>query len=173
MKSGVIVAIAVVVLLAVAGGYFYINSPDSGDGVVCAADVQECSDGSFVSRNPNNNCEFFTCSAGNNQANQTNASQTQSRTLYIEIKDFAFSSPDFDFDTLTLHVNPGDTVVWTNKDSVQHTVTSDSGSELNSQYLSKGSSYSHTFITEGEFDYHCKPHPYMKGKIIVQRIIYG
>ena len=174
MKSGVIVAIAIIVLLAVVGGYFYFSqSSDDGNGVYCTADAKQCPDGSFVERDPNNNCEFFACPAVNNQTNQTNTSRTQSRTLYIEINDFSFNSPDFDFGTLTLRVNPGDTVIWTNKDSTQHTVTSDSGSELNSQYLPKGSSYSHTFVTEGEFDYHCKPHSYMKGKIIVQRIIYG
>ncbi len=27
----------------------------------CAADVMECPDGTFVSRNPKNNCEFYEC----------------------------------------------------------------------------------------------------------------
>ena len=31
--------------------------------VFCAADARECSDGTFVSRNPANNCEFFDCPA--------------------------------------------------------------------------------------------------------------
>jgi hypothetical protein len=29
--------------------------------VVCTADVQECADGSFVGRDPLNNCEFKEC----------------------------------------------------------------------------------------------------------------
>lgn len=29
--------------------------------VMCPADVQECPDGSYVSRDPDNNCEFFAC----------------------------------------------------------------------------------------------------------------
>jgi hypothetical protein len=31
------------------------------EGQACAADVMECPDGSFVARDPNNNCEFFQC----------------------------------------------------------------------------------------------------------------
>lgn len=34
---------------------------NDSDGVVCAQDVKECADGSYVSRNPGNNCEFFAC----------------------------------------------------------------------------------------------------------------
>ncbi len=31
------------------------------DMVVCAMDVQECPDGSFVARNPGDNCNFYSC----------------------------------------------------------------------------------------------------------------
>ncbi|MBI5072800.1 hypothetical protein HZA99_03200 [Candidatus Woesearchaeota archaeon] len=34
---------------------------NAGDQIVCTADVQECSDGSFVGRDVNNNCEFKEC----------------------------------------------------------------------------------------------------------------
>ena len=79
----------------------------------------------------------------------------------IKIESFAFNP-------LTLTIKLGDTVTWENYDSVAHTVTSDSGSELNSTYLAKAQEYSHTFNTRGTFDYHCIPHPNMKGKIIVE-----
>jgi len=32
--------------------------------VICAMDVKECSDGSFVSRDPKNDCQFFDCPEG-------------------------------------------------------------------------------------------------------------
>ncbi|MFH1209451.1 MAG: cupredoxin family copper-binding protein [archaeon] len=79
----------------------------------------------------------------------------------IEVRGFAFSPP-----TLTIH--RGDTVTWTNYDSVGHTITSDSGNELNSMTFSDGQTYSHTFNTVGTYAYHCTPHPNMKGTIIVQ-----
>lgn len=37
------------------------NSTSSYKQKVCANDVKECSDGSFVSRDPNNNCSFKQC----------------------------------------------------------------------------------------------------------------
>lgn len=98
-------------------------------------------------------------SSSNNapSSNQNSAPQT----FTVDIRNFAFSPS-----SIIIHI--GDTVVWTNYDSALHTVTSDSGSELNSAQLSNSQTYSHTFSTKGEFDYHCIVHPYMKAKVIVQ-----
>ena len=79
----------------------------------------------------------------------------------IEISGFAFNPSE-------LTINKGDTVIWTNKDSASHTVSSDSGSELGSGMLSNGQAYSHTFDSAGTFEYHCSVHPSMKAKIIVR-----
>jgi hypothetical protein len=35
--------------------------PMSGDTIVCPADVKQCPDGSYVSRNPGNGCIFDPC----------------------------------------------------------------------------------------------------------------
>jgi amicyanin len=78
----------------------------------------------------------------------------------VEIKNFAFEPK-----TVTIKV--GQTVTWTNQDSVTHTVTGDGG--IDSGDLSKGKSYSKTFDTEGTFDYHCSPHPQMTGQVIVEK----
>ena len=86
---------------------------------------------------------------------------SESKTIEISIMDYSFKIAE-------LTINVGDTVIWTNKDSVKHTVTSDSGDELGSELLSKDKSYSHTFNSKGEFGYHCTPHSYMKGKIVVK-----
>jgi plastocyanin len=82
------------------------------------------------------------------------------KTYNIAISNFAFSPS-------TLSINKGDTVVWINKDSASHTVTSDSGNEIASGSLSNGQTFSHTFNTAGSFDYHCAIHPSMKANIIV------
>ena len=79
----------------------------------------------------------------------------------IEIIGFAFAQQE-------LKVKVGDTVSWVNKDSAKHTVTSDNGNQLDSELLSKGEIYSHTFNGIGVFEYHCTPHPYMTGRIIVE-----
>ena len=81
--------------------------------------------------------------------------------INLEIVDFAFEP-----DEITIEL--GDRITWTNYDEVEHTVTSDSGSELDSALLGKGESYSHIFNKVGIFNYHCTPHPDIKGKIIVE-----
>jgi len=82
--------------------------------------------------------------------------------VQVTIQNFAFSPK-------TLTVAPGTTVMWTNKDSAAHTVTSDSGSTLDSGDLSHGKSYAHTFSTAGTYTYHCAIHPYMKATVVVSR----
>jgi amicyanin len=67
----------------------------------------------------------------------------------------------------TINIKVGDTVTWTNKDSVKHTVTSENGEELNSNLFGKEESYSHKFDTPGIYDYYCVPHPSMKGTVVV------
>ncbi|MBI2356834.1 cupredoxin domain-containing protein [Candidatus Dojkabacteria bacterium] len=61
----------------------------------------------------------------------------------------------------------GTTVKWTNNDEMQHNIVSDSGNELGSELLSQEESYEHTFNTVGTFDYHCTPHPFMQGTVVV------
>ncbi len=70
-------------------------------------------------------------------------------------------------------------IVWTNTDSVPHSVTSDSNyvDPTNGKFNSistiglippKGT-YTFTFTQPGEYSYHCEPHPWMHGKIIITK----
>ena len=74
---------------------------------------------------------------------------------------------NFNFVPGTLTVNAGTTVTWTNSDSVDHHVASDTG-VFDSGVMSANSSYSFTFNNTGNFPYHCTIHTYMKGTIIVK-----
>ncbi|HEU5050477.1 MAG TPA: cupredoxin family copper-binding protein [Gemmatimonadales bacterium] len=65
-------------------------------------------------------------------------------------------------------VAPGTTVLWTNDDPVEHTVTSDDGA-LESGLIPAGGTWSATLTREGELEYHCRPHPTMRGRITVRR----
>jgi plastocyanin len=80
----------------------------------------------------------------------------------IAIKDLQFR-PD------SISVPPGATVTWVNCDEgvEPHTTTSDGG-VWGSPELSVGNRFSHTFPAAGAFPYHCEPHPFMHGKVIVQ-----
>merc|ERR1711904_401699 len=49
--------------------YIYISKDSEDEDIMCAADVQECSDGSFVSRDPTNDCAFPACPSEEQQEN--------------------------------------------------------------------------------------------------------
>lgn len=83
------------------------------------------------------------------------------KTYNIEIKD-NIASPD------SLKVKVGETVIWTNKDSIPHTITSNMGKELNSKSLKTGETYSHVFNKTGAFSYHSEVNPNVKGTITVE-----
>jgi plastocyanin len=63
-------------------------------------------------------------------------------------------------------IGKGDTVVWTNKMRMTHTVTADNGG-FDSGDLRPNQSFSHTFQGVGAFGYHCEIHPNMTGTITV------
>jgi len=64
----------------------------------------------------------------------------------------------------TLSIKKGDTVIWTNQDMVQHSITAD---KFSSEDLTPGKSYSFTFKKSGTFTYACGIHSDIKGSIIV------
>ena len=98
--------------------------------------------------------------------NKNSSSEVPDQKINENVKNIEISN--FEFTPNVLTVNIGETVVWTNKDSASHTVTSDNGNELNSEALATGKSYSHLFSQTGEFEYHCNFHTMMKAKIIVK-----
>ncbi|HET8792350.1 MAG TPA: plastocyanin/azurin family copper-binding protein [Nitrososphaeraceae archaeon] len=58
-------------------------------------------------------------------------------------------------------------VLWTNDDTIEHTVTADDGS-FDSGPISPGDNFDNTFDTLGDFSYHCSIHPFMTGVVIVE-----
>lgn len=85
-----------------------------------------------------------------------------------------------------IKITPGTTVTWTNEDvftymageySGIHNVAGTSAPEdsdgLVSPLLAHGESYSHTFTEEWTYDYICTPHPYMRGRVIVEEPAYA
>ena len=72
----------------------------------------------------------------------------------------------FEFQPQTLNVTVGTTVVWTNKDGVSHTVTGN-GNAFDSGNLSGNETFEFTFNEAGAFDYFCRFHRDMTGRIVV------
>ena len=66
-----------------------------------------------------------------------------------------------------LEVAAGDTVVWTNKDVVPHTVTA-SGARVESGELAPNKSWRFVARKKGEMAYICRLHPVMKGVLVVK-----
>lgn len=91
----------------------------------------------------------------------TNIPQTTTPLdVIVSIKNYSFNPP-------TLAIKTGTKVMWINSDSASHTVTSDSSDTLNSDDLSNGQAFSHTFTNIGTTNYHCNIHPNMKGSVVV------
>jgi plastocyanin len=122
-------------------------------------------------------CTSFNNTGTTNQTNQTAGNQTnqtggatnitnETNVTAVE-KNVAIA--DFSFTPQNITIGVGDTVIWTNNGPSQHTVTSDSGLELESPVLDVGQNYSHMFGSEGNFSYHCSIYPtLMNGTVFVQ-----
>jgi plastocyanin len=78
------------------------------------------------------------------------------------------SMADIAFDPAEVTVSAGDTVTWTNDDSVGHDVTADSFSSGEPGAMASGDTFEHTFEEAGSFDYVCTVHPGMEGTVVVE-----
>jgi plastocyanin len=74
---------------------------------------------------------------------------------------------DFSFEPARLEVQRGTTVTWSNQGQVIHTVTANDRS-FDSGLINSGAKASLTFSRPGTYEYHCAPHPFMRGVIVVQ-----
>ncbi|MBI4216160.1 MAG: cupredoxin domain-containing protein [Chloroflexi bacterium] len=82
----------------------------------------------------------------------------------LEMRNFAFAPA-------SLTVKVGTVLVWTNRDSVSHTVTLSSVptgvASLDSGSLGPGQTFRLTASQVGRYAYHCSIHPSMTGEIVV------
>lgn len=74
------------------------------------------------------------------------------------------SISNFAFLPANITVRKGETIVWTNKDPMTHTVT---GGDMKSSALGQNQTFSFTYDKTGTFTYHCSIHPRMTGIITV------
>lgn len=144
MKKSMILSL-IVVLIVLAGGFWIFSQKSTYTAPIPNPESQTVSDNSTVQQP---------------ESNSTAAVQP-TKTYEMEIQGFDYSPQE-------MTINVGDTLVWTNLDSATHTVTSDSGTELNSGYLGFNGKYTHIFTTAGTFKYHCKLHPGMKATVTVK-----
>ena len=79
--------------------------------------------------------------------------------------DVRMTTYKFGDDSVTIAV--GQVVRWINDDPVEHTVTFE-GAEPGSPSIPTNGTFIHRFDRPGVYRYHCTPHPFMKGVVIVK-----
>src|SRR5213594_2601482 len=90
---------------------------------------------------------------GEGAAGETAANATQAEMRFTQTR---------------IEIAAGTTVRWTNNDQLQHSVTVNDGS-WDSGLINPGGSWTHTFTQPGEYSFHCTPHPFMKGVVVVRQ----
>ena len=73
----------------------------------------------------------------------------------------------------SLTVKLGDSVSWTNNDTMRHTASRDDAPAFDTGRIDPGTTsneivFSDVSPTEG-FEYFCRPHPFMRGFVVVER----
>lgn len=66
-----------------------------------------------------------------------------------------------------LEVSPGDTITWTNRDVVPHTVTGVEG-RWDSSLLASGESFTLVVSDDSPGEYRCEYHPLMTGSLVAR-----
>lgn len=81
-------------------------------------------------------------------------------TNKVGMKDIKFVPAD-------ITVKAGDTVTWTNDESVPHDVKAEKGADFASETFGEGKTFSYKTTKAGTIDYVCTLHPGMDGTITV------
>ena len=66
----------------------------------------------------------------------------------------------------SLEVSPGDTITWTNKDFLPHTVSA--GKSIESGTIEANASWKYVAKQKGRFDYLCRFQPGMRATLVVK-----
>jgi plastocyanin len=90
------------------------------------------------------------------------ASPTAGGAVQVAMKDIQFTPQK-------VTVKVGQTVRWTNEDSVVHDVRATTGGTLKSDLFAKGKSYEYKAAKPGTIAYICTIHPGMQGTLTVVR----
>ena len=88
-------------------------------------------------------------------------------SFVVQIVQQSLAALSWGYDPASITIHVGDSITWTNTGSLQHSVTADDSS-FDSGLFNTGESWNLTFNTAGTFSYHCGPHPWMKGTVVVQ-----
>ena len=145
--AGVVVTVIAIILI---GGAVLVVNRSDGDPTTSDHSMHE---GETTQSNLNT-------SNDSSAQNQSNGMAVE--TTVVDIKNYAYVPAK-------IKVKRGTAVTWTNQDDVKHDIMpNNKKAGLGaSKLLNKGESYTNTFNLPGTYEYHCSPHPYMKGTVEV------
>lgn len=98
--------------------------------------------------------------AGGAATRMTGVSAEMRKEPVVEIEKLAFAPRE-------IVVEVGATITWMNRDGSRHSATSD-GAEFDTGEIASGDEAQITFEEAGTFAYHCTPHPFMRGTVVVR-----
>ena len=90
----------------------------------------------------------------------------QAQMFRISIKNFAFVDPSSSKPVVGYIPSEAE-IIWTNNDSMPHTVTFDNGM-ANSGLIQPGKSFAFFFTKPGTYTYHCSIHPNMTASLSIK-----
>ena len=100
--------------------------------------------------------------ADTSSTESTSSTASGSGEIEIKLQNIAFSP-----NNVTAKV--GQTIKWSNEDSVQHDVTAKSGATFKSDLFGKGQDFTTKLTKAGTIKYVCTVHPGMEGTITVTK----
>ena len=110
------------------------------------------------------------CGGGDDNGGSTSSSSAPASTSSSSSSGggVAIKMHNIAFDPKAVTVKAGQKVTWTNDDSVDHNVTSQSGESIKSDNFGKGATFSFTPTKAGTIKYECTIHPGMVATLNVQ-----
>ena len=81
-------------------------------------------------------------------------------------EDTTVNIDNFVFEPAQLTVKVGQTVTWTNRDDIPHTVVC--AGKFRSKTMDTDGTFSFTFTAPGDYKYFCSLHPHMTGAVKVE-----
>lgn len=144
--AGIVVSVVIIAAIASIGYYQFSQAPKV-----------DCPGGFTTS------CVYTTSST-------TGPTCTKTDCVNVTIPTGASTGPGYAPDSITIYMGINATVVWTNTDSVFHTVTADTNNYFDSGTLQPSNVFMFNFtaLGPGTYAYHCSFHPPMHGTVIVK-----
>lgn len=136
---------------------------------VGALAIAGCGSSSSNSASNSSSSTAPTSTASSTAPTSTSSSASSGGTSASGAKGVSVSMKNIQFNPSTIHAKVGQTITWTNDDSVQHNVVAKSGAKFASSLVPSSGTYKFKVTKPGVIKYVCTIHPGMDGEIDVTK----